>query len=240
MKVPAIQIAGLGRRYGSNVVLKDINLSVAQGEFFALAGVNGAGKTTLIKCLLDFTRPDTGSISVFGIPHTETRARAAVAFLPERFTPPYYLSGRDFLRYMSDLHGTQTGDTRILELVQVLDLDPGALDKPVRALSKGMAQKLGILACLASDKPLLVMDEPMSGLDPKARAFVRRHLHLLREAGKTMFFSTHLLTDVESLCDRVALLHEGGLAFVGSPAECKRRYETDDFELAYLRCVGTE
>lgn len=237
MTTAAISIKGLSKRYGSNAVLKDISLTVTRGEFFGLVGVNGAGKTTLMKCLLDFACADSGAIEIFGAPHTKPRSRADLAFLPEKFTPPYYLGGDDFLRYMAELYGLPLQPRQIDALLPVLDLDAGALCKPVRQLSKGMAQKLGILACLLSGKALLVMDEPMSGLDPKVRARLKRYLLELKSAGRTIFFSTHLLHDVEALCDRVAILHGGQVRFTGTPAQCCREFDSTDFEQAYLRCV---
>ena len=208
------------------------------GESFGLVGVNGAGKTTLLKCLLDFARADAGTLTLFGCSSLEPEARAQLAFLPERFVPPYYLSGADFLDYMGQLHGVARDPAQRLLLLKAVDLDAVALERPVRQLSKGMAQKLGLLACLQSGKPLLVLDEPMSGLDPKARAAVKHYLLELRDTGRTVFFSTHLLHDAEVLCDRLAILHGGRVAFVGSPAECCQRFSAPDLEAAYLRCVG--
>ena len=237
MTTPAISIEGVHKRYGSLDVLDDINITVNTGEFFGLVGVNGAGKTTLIKCLLDFARADAGAISLFGMPHSEPRSRAALAYLPEKFTPPYYLGGVDFLHYMAELFGITLSPALLDALLPVADLEYAALRKPVRQLSKGTAQKLGILACLSSNRPLMIMDEPMSGLDPKVRARLKRHLLELKATGRTLFFSTHLLHDVETLCDRVAILHGGRVRFTGSPAQCCREFDSADFEQAYLRCV---
>jgi ABC-2 type transport system ATP-binding protein len=239
MTNPVIEVAGLHKSYGANAVLRGIDLSVTRGEFFGLIGVNGAGKTTLIKCLLDFIAVESGTVRLFGRPATDSRARTDLAYLPEKFTPPYYLTGRDFLRYMRALYGVGVSDSQLDELLGVLDLDEAALHKPVRQLSKGMAQKLGILAALLGARPLLVMDEPMSGLDPKVRALLKAHLLSLRARGRTIFFSTHLLHDVDALCDRLAILHGGRLVFVGSPEECRRSFGTADLEQAYLKCVSS-
>jgi ABC-2 type transport system ATP-binding protein len=238
MTHPVIEVEGLQKRYGANEVLRGIDLTVRGGEFFGLVGVNGAGKTTLIKCLLDFIAADAGTVRLLGLPATASRARAGLAFLPEKFNPPYYLNGRDFLRYMSALHGMEFPVPAVRELLGIVDMEESALGRPVRQLSKGMAQKLGILAVLLSERPLLVMDEPMSGLDPKVRARLKAHLLSLKARGRTVFFSTHLLHDVEALCDRLAILHQGRIAFVGSPAECCRTFGAGDFEQAYLKCVA--
>ena len=235
----AIRISDVAKRYARLQVLDGMHLQVEQGEFFGLLGVNGAGKTTCIKGLLDFTSIDAGSFEIFGIHHRETRAREQLAFLPERFLPPYYLSGRDFLDYMGRLHGCITSDRERRGMCEKLDLDPQALAKSVREYSKGMAQKLGLAACFLSGKNMFVLDEPMSGLDPKARLLVKRHLQVCRSEGRTIFISTHMLSDVDELCDRMGILHEGKLRFVGSPRECRETYSSDTLEEAYLSCISS-
>ena len=234
----AVSIANLSKHYGSQQILSNINLEIAEGEFFGLVGINGAGKTTLIKCLLDFTEVDAGTISIFGRQHSENQSRKNLSFLPEKFVPPYYLSGKDFLVYMHELHGSHYDQNEVDELLRTLDLDPVYINKSVGQLSKGMSQKIGLAACLLSGKDMLLLDEPMSGLDPRARAYLKHYLLARKEEGKTLFFSTHMLNDVEALCDKVAILHGGEIRFVGSPAQCCSDYNTDDFEQAYLNCVG--
>jgi ABC-2 type transport system ATP-binding protein len=238
--VKALSVNKLVKSYGTQLILSSIDLDLLPGEFLGLVGVNGAGKTTLIKCLLDFTQFDSGAISIFGISHSLVESRRNLVFLPEKFIPPYYLSGKDFLVYMHELHGVDYNTEAVEEMLNILDLDPAYIHKPVGQLSKGMSQKIGLAACLLSNKDFLVLDEPMSGLDPKARAYLKRYLRSLKDQGKTLFFSTHMLNDVEMICDKVAILHEGKLQFVGSPSDCCTRYETNDFEQAYLRCVGGE
>lgn len=240
MKAPCIHFSDVKKYYGKQRVLSGIDLELRQGEFMGLVGVNGAGKTTLIKCLLDFTSLNSGSICLSGLLHTCIEARQTLAFLPERFTPPYYLTGRDFLDYMAKMYAMDPITEQRQSILEILDFDPLFLDKPVRQLSKGMSQKLGLAACLLSGRELLVLDEPMSGLDPKARAFLKRYLLTLKQSGKTLFFSTHLLTDIEVLCDRVAVLHKGRIRFTGTPAKCCEVYNAPDFESAYLACVEGE
>ncbi len=235
----AIHIGKLCKSFAGIQVLNEIDLVVRKGEFTGLIGVNGAGKTTLIKCLLDFCDITSGNIEIFRIAHTKKEAREKLVFLPEKFLPPYYLTGKDFLVYMTELHGVVYSSSKIVDLFTILDLDLSALSKPVREFSKGMAQKLGLAACLMSDKDLLVLDEPMSGLDPKARAYLKQHLLELKQAGKTIFFSTHMLADIEVLCDRVAILHQGRIQFAGTIEECVSLFNADDLEKAYLACVMT-
>ncbi len=233
----ALLFEGVAKAYGKNIVLADVNLNLNQGEYLGLVGVNGAGKTTMIKCLLDFCAINAGSITIFDVPHTRTNARRRLTFLPEKFMPPYYLTGRNFLTYMAELNGNDYDESKASAILDVLDLDKSALSKSVRQYSKGMGQKLGLAACLLSDKELMVFDEPMSGLDPKARASVKQYLLELKKSGKTLFFSTHFLADVEALCDRLAILHEGRICFIGTPTECNDYYNADDLEHAYMQCV---
>jgi len=236
----ALKVEQLNQGYGKHSVLTDINLSVNQGEYVGLVGVNGAGKTTLIKSVLDFISIKSGNIEIFGQSHRETSSRQSLSFLPEKFLPPYYLTGKDFLSYMAELNQVELKEIDISEIFKVVDLEFSALKKSVRQYSKGMAQKLGLASCFLSQKPMLLFDEPMSGLDPKARAYLKRHLIKLKEAGKTLFFSTHLLADVESICDRIVVLHNGKICFNGSPAECCEQYQAENLEDAYLKCIGVD
>ncbi len=234
----ALKVEQINQRYGAQTVLENINLSVYAGEYVGLVGVNGAGKTTLIKAILDFISIDSGKVEIFGKPHRETSSRESLSFLPEKFIPPYYLTGKDFLSYMAELNKVKLKDVDIERLFDILDLDISALKKSVRQYSKGMSQKLGLAACFLSQRPMLLFDEPMSGLDPKARAYLKRHLVSLKETGKTLFFSTHLLADVESICDRIIVLHGGKVCFNGSPLQCCEEFNANDLENAYLNCIG--
>lgn len=236
----AITFSDVSSSYGEQQVLSGLNFNVKAGECLGLVGVNGGGKSTLIKCLLDFIQLKSGFISIFGQSNLDVVSRERLAFLPEKFVPPYYLTGTDYLKYMFELYHRPYEQSEVEKTVAALDLDVTALDKSVRQLSKGTSQKLGLAACFMSDKDLFVLDEPMSGLDPKARAYLKQYLLRLKSAGKTLFFSTHMLGDVESLCDKVAILHEGSMQFIGSPSQCCNEYKTDDFEQAYLRCIGAE
>ena len=240
MSEAAIYFSNVTKRYGAAVALDRFSLRVAKGECVALAGVNGAGKTTLLKCLLDLLAIDNGAIEIFDQSHTDTSARSPVAFLPERFVPPYYLTGRDFLTYMAKLDGNCFDETLVTARFAALDLDIGALDKPVRSLSKGMTQKLGLAACLLSNKRLQILDEPLSGLDPRARSRVKAQIMELKREGKTVFFTSHALADIEELADTIAVLHNGQLKFHGTPGALTSKYSVagaTDLETAFLLCV---
>ena len=238
MSAPALRISSLHKSYGNAVALADFSLEIAAGEFFGLVGANGAGKTTLIKCALDFCDIQSGSIDIFGTPHRQTAARSRLAFLPERFTPPHYLNGRDFLRYLSALHRQPYDEARACAMLAALELDAAALARPARAYSKGMTQKLGLAACLLSGKDLLILDEPTSGLDPKARALLKQELKAQHGAGRTLLMTSHALHDVGEMCGRMAVVDRGRLRYAGTPAEFIARYRAADLEQAYLACIA--
>ncbi len=234
---PALQCTRLSKRFGSAVALDDFSLTVATRQTFGLVGMNGAGKTTLLKCLLDFSELDGGQIEIFGVSNRLTRSRRRLAFLPERFNPPFYLTGRDFLRYMLQLQEVGYRGEDAERMFLALDLDLSALAKPVRAFSKGMTQKLGLAACLLSGRDLYILDEPTSGLDPKARALLKAQLRGARNAGKTVFFTSHALADVDELCDQMAVIHRGELRFAGTPEELRKRHSAASLEQAFLACI---
>jgi ABC-2 type transport system ATP-binding protein len=237
MSEPALRFSGVTKRYGRTSVLHEVTLEVARAEFFGLVGVNGAGKTTLIKCLLDFCECDGGDIEIFGTPHRLTSARARLAYLPERFSPPHFLTGEDFIRYILDLHSVPYDRDAAERMLRTFDLDLSALKLPVRAYSKGMTQKLGLAACFLSGKDLYILDEPTSGLDPKARVLLKTHLKQLRHESRTVLLTSHSLADVAEICDRMAVVHAGKVRFAGTPADLCRRFGADDMEQSFLRCI---
>ena len=233
----ALRFSGVAKKYGGAPVLRDVTFDVATAEFFGLVGVNGAGKTTLLKCLLDFCDTGGGKIEIFGTSQRLTAARRRLAFLPERFNPPYFLTGEDFIRYVLDLQSVAYDRDAAGHMLRAFDLDLRALKQPVRSYSKGMTQKLGLVACFLSDKDLFILDEPTSGLDPKARALFKSHLRKIKAQGRTVFFTSHSLADVAEICDRMAVIHAGCVCFTGTPAGLCRQFATDDIEEAFLRCV---
>lgn len=237
MSKSAFRFLNISKHFGAVRVLEHVDLDVAQGECFALTGLNGSGKTTLIKCLMDFLRPDSGRIELLGLPSTIADARANLSFLPEKFSPPYFFKGREFVDYLLALGGETATDNQIVHICRELDLEPAVLTSSVHQLSKGMSQKLGLAACFLSEKPLLVLDEPMSGLDPMARSRVRALMQRTRKAGTTILFSSHSFEDIEEISDRLAILDAGRLIFSGAAQALKQDFSSDDLEQAFLRCV---
>jgi len=237
MPEPLVRFRGVNKSFGRAEVLRGVDLDVPSGKCVGLAGVNGAGKTTLIKCLLDFCDLDSGAIEIHGTAHRRPQARARLAFLPERFTAPYFLTGREFIAMMLQLFGGRYEEERVRAMFAALDLDVAALEKPVRAYSKGMTQKLGLAACFLSQRDLYVLDEPMSGLDPKARARAKDLLLELKSAGRTLLFTSHSLADIEEVCDELTVLHRGTLAYAGAPRGLCERHGEASLERAFLKCI---
>ena len=237
---PPLEIEGLNKSYHGVPVLRDVGFSLRAGEFFGFAGINGAGKSTLLKCMLDFCHYESGAVRIFGESSRRPRARERVAFLPERFIPPYYLTGGEFLRMMAAMRGASYSRSRAEEMLERLDLDRSALFKSARSYSKGMTQKLGLAACFLSGRDFYVLDEPMSGLDPKARALVKRQFREMREGGATLFFTSHMLADIEEICETVAVLHGGEIRYFGAPSGMREKYGggAGTLEDAYLRVIG--
>lgn len=198
------------------VALDDISLEVKKGEIFGLLGPNGAGKTTTIKCILSLIHPDSGTIELMGEPIPSPKAQARIGFLAEN---PYiydFLSGREYLVFSASLHGmdAQAARKKADDLLAMFHLEEAA-GRQLRKYSKGMLQRIGLAQALINDPEFLIMDEPMSGLDPVGRKEVRDLLLSLKQQGRTILFSSHILADAELLCDHVAILIGGRLQTIG-------------------------
>jgi ABC-2 type transport system ATP-binding protein len=220
---PAIETRGLSKWYRQGLLgrrrqaaLSGLSLTVERGEIFGYLGPNGSGKTTTLKLLLGLLFPDEGEVFILGAPHTDGSARARVGFLPEH---PYfydYLTAAEYVDYAGRLCGVPPAVRRERgrALLGRVGLEAAA-EAPLRRFSKGMLQRLGLAQALVNDPEVLVLDEPMSGLDPVGRRLVRDLILELKRQGKTILFSTHILSDAESLCDRVGLLRAGRLISAG-------------------------
>ncbi len=207
---PAIQIQGLRKVFGDKVAVADLTLTVESGEVFGFLGPNGAGKTTAVKMLLGLIRQTAGTGSVLGEEIGDHRPRAHIGFLPEHFRFHDWLTASEFLRLHADLYQIppDRSQKRIPELLELVSLGPHA-DKKLRQFSKGMLQRIGIAQALLNQPRLVILDEPTSGLDPVGRRLVRDIIRDLRERGTTVFLNSHLLSEVEITCDRVAFIKHG-------------------------------
>ncbi len=234
-----LEFSQVSKYFSDHQVLDHINLKIQKGQTTGLIGANGEGKTTLFKCLLNACQTDGGSIRIFDTPHTQIEARFQLSFLPEHFQAPFYLKAQEFLKLMLELQQTHYSQSKVEAILSALLFDLKMLNKPVKTFSKGMMQKLGLTACLCSDKPLLILDEPMSGLDPSARYALKQLLIDQKQQGKTLVFSTHLLHDIESICDSIAILCSGEIHFQGTVQEALNQFEANSLEQAYLHCLKT-
>ncbi|HXY13972.1 MAG TPA: ABC transporter ATP-binding protein [Terriglobales bacterium] len=220
----AIEILGLEKTYSVGFwrkrpkhALRPLNLSVEDGEIFGFLGPNGAGKTTTLKLLMGLTFPTSGSARILGMEISHPLVKSQIGFLPEQ---PYfydYLTARELLEYYAQLSGVAATERsrKVQEMLARVGLNDAA-GTQLRKFSKGMLQRVGIAQAILHDPKVLFLDEPMSGLDPIGRREVRDLMEELKQQGKTVFFSTHILSDAESLCDRVAIIHQGELRGVGA------------------------
>jgi ABC-2 type transport system ATP-binding protein len=218
----AIRLINLAKSYGNMRALKGINLDVRKGEIFGFLGPNGAGKTTTIRCILDTIRPDSGEISVFNLnPQVDpVSVQRLVGYLPGETQYFDNFTAKQQLQYFNDLRGRDVSWERITHLAEVLDLD---LTRPIKNLSKGNKQKVGVIQALMHQPEVLILDEPTSGLDPIMQQEV---ISLIREAhatGTTVFFSSHIMSEVENLAERVALIRSGEIVEVAETALLTQR-----------------
>jgi len=208
--------------------LDGVSLTVEHGEIFGFLGGNGAGKTTTIKILMRLISPTSGHATILGRPVSDVAAHARIGYLPEQ---PYfydYLTAREFLEYCAQLfgHGRVARRERAAELLRRVQLDEGAWNRQLRRFSKGMWQRVGLAQALVNDPEVVILDEPMSGLDPIGRRQVRDLIAGLRDRGTTVFFSSHIIADIEVLCDRVAILRHGRVAHVGRLHDLRQRVDS--------------
>lgn len=230
MGAPAIRTKGLSKRYGSVSALRDLDLEIAEGEVVGYLGPNGAGKTTTIRLLLGLARPTAGRAEIFGLDcHRQTvAAHRRLAYVPGEANLWPSLTGAETLHLLGRVHG-QVDPRYRDELIERFDLDPS---KKVRAYSKGNRQKILLIAAFMTRPDLLLLDEPTSGLDPLMEQVFRHCVHEAHEAGQTVFLSSHILSEVEALCDRIGILREGRLVELGT-LEAMRHLSALTVEVAF-------
>ncbi len=237
MSESSILVKGVSVAYGGRRVVANINLDVRHGEVFGLMGLNGSGKTTMIKTVLGLRSQDSGEIYVLGADRLSSKSKSRLSYLPEKFEPPWFLSGMEFLRFSLQLYNKEFDRNKVLEMACRLALDTKALDRRVNTYSKGMRQKLGLMGTMLTGCSLFILDEPMSGLDPMARFNVKKMLVDMKNGERTIFLSSHVLADMDEICDRVALLHNGKICYTGTPCELKRQTDSDSLEQAFLEMI---
>jgi ABC-2 type transport system ATP-binding protein len=235
---PALAVSNISYSVAGLDILKQLNLEVEARQYYAIAGVNGAGKSTLIKLILDLIRPQPGGkIRIFDRDNTDPQCREQLAYLPEKFDVKKNINGRQYLDFIAAVYHQKPNSRKTNELAEQLDFPPDRLDSRVGSYSKGMVQKLGLLSCLMLQRRLVILDEPLSGLDPRARYHFKELMQSLKSSEHTVLYSTHLLADAEELCDRFGILHDGEMKYQGTPADCMQRYQGDTLERAYMKCI---
>jgi ABC-2 type transport system ATP-binding protein len=217
-RTPALAVTDLRKRYGANEALKGVDLAVGEGELVGLLGPNGAGKSTLVKIACGLVRPSAGTATVAGRPAGSPDAHRALGYLAELFRFPDWLSADELLALHQRLAQSDGGASERAELLDLVGLGDVA-SRRVGAMSKGMQQRLGIAQAMIGAPRLLLLDEPTSALDPAGRRTVRELLETLRSRGVAVLLNSHLLSEVELVCDRVAIIARGELVAAGTPAE---------------------
>ena len=223
-------------RHAPAMVVRDVCFDVARGEALGLLGPNGAGKTTTIQCLLGILRPTRGEALLFGRGATESEARRRVGYLPEAFDAPAHHTARSLLTFWAALSGVSP-ENRVRRIVEVLNRQSigGLADRPVSTFSKGQLQRLGLAQAVLHEPDLVILDEPTANLDPVGRKEVSDLVRDLKKQGKAVLVSSHILSEIESVCDRVAILDAGAVVRSAPLAEL---CATESLESAFLRAIG--
>ena len=218
--------------------VSNLNLSVREGEVFGFLGPNGAGKTTTMNVLLGFVSATSGDAQLFGTSVREPIARQRIGYLPELTYYYKFLTGEELLRFYARLFHIprQETESRINAVLKLVEMED-ARKRLIKTYSKGMQQRIGLAQALINNPDLLILDEPTSGLDPLGRMKVRQIIQRLKNDGKTVFFSSHELGEVETVCDRVAILHQGELKVEGSVKDLVQQYHCN-LEQVFLRVIG--
>jgi len=224
---------------GSKVALQGLNLTVHAGEVFGFLGPNGAGKTTTMNVLLGYVNATSGSAYLFGVNVREPIARQRIGYLPELTYYYKFLTAEELLRFYAKIFGIPKDETekRIDSVLKLVELEH-ARKRLIKTYSKGMQQRAGLAQALINNPDLLILDEPTSGLDPVGRMKVREIILRLKNEGKTVFFSSHELGEVESMCDRVAILNQGELKAEGRVCDILQKYNSASLEQSFLQIIG--
>jgi ABC-2 type transport system ATP-binding protein len=218
MAAPVLAVSQLHKRYGNQDALAGVDLEVEAGQLVGLLGPNGAGKSTLTKIACGLVRPSGGRVEVLGRPAGSVEARSALGYLAELFRFPGWLTAAELLRFHQRLVGSEGGQAERQHLLDLVELGEAA-NKRIEAMSKGMQQRLGIAQALVGSPRLLLLDEPTSALDPVGRRIVRELLEEMRRRGVSVLLNSHLLSEVELICDHVAIIARGRLVKAGTPQE---------------------
>ena len=241
----ALKLMGVYKRYGDIVAVDHIDLDVKYGEIFGLLGPNGSGKTTTLKMILDLVEPDAGSINVLGIKVEDdpVAVKRQVGYVPESPRLYEFLTGLEYLDFVGDIYGMDMSEKKveIEEYLEALELE-GREGDMISGYSQGMKQKIALISALMYKPKLLLLDEPLNGLDPRSARVVKDLLRKLVTQGVTTIMSTHILEIAQAMCDRIAIMYEGRLLALGNMQELRQnaRLPGSDLEDIFLKLTGTE
>lgn len=238
LEIKDLRVEFPSRETGVKVAVNGLNLRVQRGEVFGFLGPNGAGKTTTMNVLLGFVPPTSGEASIFGVNVLQPIARQRIGYLPELTYYYKFLNAEELLRFYANIFGIPSveRDKRIDAVLKLVDLEP-ARKRLIKTYSKGMQQRVGLAQALVNNPDLLILDEPTSGLDPLGRMKVREIIQRLKDEGKTVFFSSHELGEVETICDRVAIVNQGQVKMEGRVSELIERFHAN-LEQIFLQIIG--
>ena len=231
-----IVIKNVSKSYdeGESYSVKNLSLSIKKGTIFGFLGANGAGKTTTIKMLVGLTRPSEGEIFILGKSPENGEIKSHIGFMPE--SPSFYphLTGKEFLSFVAGLFDLENKEERIKEVLHLVDLQ-NSENKKVKTYSKGMLQRLGVAQALLNDPDIIFLDEPLDGLDPLGRAEIKKIIISLKARKKTIFFNSHILGDMEEICDEVGIIDKGTLIVHGAPSKVRGQYS--NLEEAFVAII---
>ncbi len=239
-----VEIKSVSKSYGTTRAVGEVSLTVKQGEVFGLLGPNGSGKSTLMKMILGLLKPDSGRISVLGydVVSQTLDVKRVVGYVPESPRLYEFLTGIEYLDFVADAHrlDLQTKRERIKEFLVALDLE-GKQDELINGYSQGMKQKIAIISSLLHRPRVLILDEPLNGLDPRSARIVKDLVHRLRGEGVSTIFSTHILEIADAICDRIAIMYNGEVLAEGSAGELKTKAGAagSTLEDVFLKLTGT-
>lgn len=240
----AVELQDLVKRYNELVAVNNINLTIRQGEIFGLLGPNGSGKSTTLKMLLGLVQPTSGSVMVLGLDATKeaVKVKQLVGYAPEAPRLYEFLTGIEYLDFVADIYGVPTEEKqkRISEYLKALELE-GREGDMMSSYSMGMKQKIALISAFIHKPKLLILDEPLNGLDPKAARIVKDFLQKLKLQGVTTIMSTHVLEISQAMCDRIGIMYQGSLLALGTIEELrhKAKLESSGLEDIFLKLTGT-
>ena len=234
----AIFAENLNKEYSGKQILSDLNLKVKSGDIYGLVGLNGIGKTTLIRILLGISAADSGRIMLLDTENIKRKLRKKICYLPEKFNPSQELTGKELIKILGRFHRSNIEAKEIGKWCERFEFDTDYLNKKIRNYSKGMVQKIGLISTFITNAKLFILDEPMSGLDFRARNILKEEIQLLKKKGATIFFTSHVLSDINDLCDNVGLLNDGRLIFEGSLENLKKKHK--NIETAVINTISNK